>query len=75
MDKKKIERINELARKRKAAGLTPEESRLPGAELAGSAEGFGGGGHMNIAGAQFEGISVEEAIDRLKDILDSMIDD
>ena len=26
-----------------AAALTPEESRLPGAELAGSAEGFGGG--------------------------------
>ena len=38
-------------------------------------EKLGGGGHMNIAGAQFEGISVEEAIDRLKDILDSMIDD
>ena len=28
-------------------------------------EKLGGGGHMNIAGAQFEGISVEEAIDRL----------
>ena len=38
-------------------------------------EKLGGGGHMNIAGAQFEGISVEEAIDRLKEILDSMIDD
>ncbi|MBO6089145.1 MAG: DHH family phosphoesterase, partial [Lachnospiraceae bacterium] len=38
-------------------------------------EKLGGGGHMNIGGAQFEGISVEEAIDRLKDILDSMIDD
>ena len=38
-------------------------------------EKLGGGGHMNIAGAQFEGISVEEAIERLKEILDSMIDD
>lgn len=38
-------------------------------------EKLGGGGHMNIAGAQFEGISVEEAIERVKEILDSMIDD
>ncbi len=37
-------------------------------------EKLGGGGHMNIAGAQFEGISIEEAVERLKDILDSMID-
>ncbi|MBO4346491.1 MAG: DHH family phosphoesterase [Lachnospiraceae bacterium] len=37
-------------------------------------EKLGGGGHMNVAGAQFEGISVEEAIDKLKEILDSMID-
>ena len=38
-------------------------------------EKLGGGGHMNIAGAQFEGITVDEAINRLKEILDSMIDD
>ncbi|MCR4649033.1 MAG: DHH family phosphoesterase [Lachnospiraceae bacterium] len=38
-------------------------------------EKLGGGGHMNIAGAQFEGISIEEAVERLKDILDSMIDE
>ncbi len=37
-------------------------------------EKLGGGGHMNVAGAQFEGISVDEAIDKLKAILDSMID-
>ena len=38
-------------------------------------EKLGGGGHMNIAGAQFEGITMDEAINRLKEILDSMIDD
>ncbi len=37
-------------------------------------EKLGGGGHMNVAGAQFEGISVEEAIDKLKEILDTMIE-
>ena len=37
-------------------------------------EKLGGGGHMNVAGAQFEGITMDEAIERLKEILDSMID-
>ena len=37
-------------------------------------EKLGGGGHMNIAGAQFEGITMDEAIDKLKEILDAMID-
>ncbi len=38
-------------------------------------EKLGGGGHMNVAGAQFEGITTDEAIERLKEILDSMIDE
>jgi len=37
-------------------------------------EKLGGGGHMNVAGAQFEGIPVEEAVGKLKETLDSMID-
>ena len=36
-------------------------------------EKLGGGGHMSVAGAQFEGISIEEAIERLKDTLNQMI--
>lgn len=37
-------------------------------------EKLGGGGHMNVAGAQFEGITIEEAADLLKKTLDSMIE-
>jgi len=37
-------------------------------------ERMGGGGHMNIAGSQLEGATVEEAIAQLKDTLDSMLD-
>ena len=37
-------------------------------------ERMGGGGHMNIAGCQLEGASVDEAIHRLKDTIDSMLD-
>lgn len=35
-------------------------------------ERFGGGGHLNIAGAQMEGSTVEDAIDELKSVLDEM---
>ncbi len=38
------------------------------------AERLGGGGHINVAGAQFRNISVREAIDKVKNILDDMID-
>lgn len=38
------------------------------------AERLGGGGHINVAGAQFRNISVKEAIDKVKKILDDMID-
>lgn len=37
-------------------------------------ERMGGGGHMNIAGSQLEGTTVEDAIHQLKDTLDAMID-
>lgn len=37
-------------------------------------EKLGGGGHMNVAGAQFEGITAEEASDMLKATIDSMIE-
>ena len=37
-------------------------------------EKLGGGGHLNVAGAQFEGISVNEAIKLLQDTIDDMID-
>ncbi len=35
-------------------------------------EKLGGGGHMNIAGAQLEGVVVETAIDRVKNVLNEM---
>lgn len=38
-------------------------------------ERMGGGGHLNIAGAQLEEISVDEAINMLKDTLDIMIEE
>lgn len=37
-------------------------------------EKMGGGGHLGTAGAQLEGVSVEEAIEELKNTLDSMIE-
>ncbi len=38
-------------------------------------ERLGGGGHMNIAGAQLENMTVEEAIVTLKDLLKQMTDE
>ena len=38
-------------------------------------ERMGGGGHMNMAGAQLEGVTVEEAIARVKETLDKMLDE
>ena len=37
-------------------------------------EKLGGGGHINSAGCQFEGISAEEAINMVKSTLDAMIE-
>lgn len=37
-------------------------------------ERLGGGGHLNIAGCQFEGISITEAKKRLKETLTEMLD-
>lgn len=33
-------------------------------------EKLGGGGHLSVAGAQFEGITVEEAVERLKAVIE-----
>lgn len=38
------------------------------------AEKLGGGGHMNIAGAQFENITVEAAVKLLQDTIDEMLE-
>ena len=38
-------------------------------------ERLGGGGHLNVAGAQVEGSTVEEVIKRIQDILDVMIEE
>ena len=38
-------------------------------------ERLGGGGHMNIAGAQIEGISDEEAISIIKDTINNMLEE
>ena len=37
-------------------------------------ERLGGGGHMNVAACQMEGIGLEEAIGELKGTIDSMIE-
>ena len=37
-------------------------------------ERLGGGGHMNIAGAQFTEVGVDEAVKRLQETLDEMIE-
>ena len=37
-------------------------------------EKLGGGGHMSVAGAQFKECTVEEAMDRVKDVLHKMIE-
>lgn len=37
-------------------------------------ERMGGGGHMNIAGCQLEGYTVDEAIGKLKDTINTMLD-
>ena len=38
-------------------------------------EKLGGGGHMNVAAVQLEGISVDGAIGKLKELLDKMIEE
>ena len=38
-------------------------------------EKLGGGGHRTIAGAQIQGISVEEAKNRLKEVIRQMMDE
>lgn len=38
-------------------------------------EKLGGGGHMNVAGAQLSDVTIEEAIERLKDTLTNMIEE
>ena len=37
-------------------------------------ERLGGGGHMSVAGCQFENTTIEEAIDKLKETLNQMIE-
>lgn len=37
-------------------------------------EQLGGGGHRTTAGAQMTGVTVEEAIDRLKEVIDQMLE-
>ena len=37
-------------------------------------ERLGGGGHLNMAGAQMPRVTVEEAKTRLKNVLDNMLD-
>ena len=38
-------------------------------------ERLGGGGHMTIAGCQFEGISILEGINKIKRCLDEMLEE
>lgn len=38
-------------------------------------ERLGGGGHMNVAACQLEGISVEDAMNKLKEVIDKMIEE
>ena len=36
---------------------------------------MGGGGHRTIAGAQMQGVTVEEAKERLKDVIRQMMEE
>lgn len=36
---------------------------------------LGGGGHLNIAGAQLDGVTLEEAKDKLKSTIRTMIEE
>jgi c-di-AMP phosphodiesterase-like protein len=36
---------------------------------------MGGGGHMNIAGAQLSGVTVDEAREQLKEVLKQMTEE
>ena len=38
-------------------------------------ERLGGGGHLNVAGCQFEGGTIEEGIAALKQTIDTMIEE
>ena len=38
-------------------------------------ERLGGGGHINIAGAQLSGVTVEEAVQKIKDVLREMTEE
>ena len=38
-------------------------------------ERLGGGGHLNVAGAQIENSSVEEVKNRIKEILDTLLEE
>ena len=38
-------------------------------------ERLGGGGHMNVAACQLEGLSVEDAIGKLKEVIEKMIEE
>ena len=38
-------------------------------------ERLGGGGHMNIAGAQLDGVNIEEAKQKLKEIIVTMTEE
>ena len=38
-------------------------------------ERLGGGGHLNVAGAQLEDMTLEEAKEKLKQTLDEMIEE
>ena len=38
-------------------------------------EKLGGGGHRTIAGAQIEGVSIEEAKARLKEVIGQMLEE
>ena len=38
-------------------------------------EHMGGGGHINMAGSQMSGATVEEAIARTKEVIDQMIEE
>ena len=38
-------------------------------------ERLGGGGHMNVAGCQMEGVTVDEAVRKIRQTLDEMIEE
>ena len=64
----------DFMKKKKAAPAKPAAPRATGPLLVYmDIEKLGGGGHITIAGAQLDDVSIEEATDMLKNAIDEVL--